>query len=276
MTYKIALYGFGSFPVVYRHLIEAAQAEHSPVGFCLILTAPNWRDVVRGVLPEDDILDVYRELPRQPVGGDPALLSDYSGSLVEDLAALKRAYRKRKGAWLYARGTDFYRLYKKFLAERGATHLLMSNIETPDAKIAVAVAQELGLGVMAPVDLRNLSGTYFSIDSYETPPAHANATPEARARAAEIIRDFRRQAMPARNLPSDIDVGRDDQTLLETYMPRFGARVKGFIDAARERPDLFDHEAVRVALMRNFSLDTEDDPRRSPAPQRETIRHRRR
>jgi len=254
MTYKIALYGFGSFPVVYRHLIEAAQAEHSPVGFCLILTAPNWRDVVRGVLPEEDVLDVFRELPRKPVGGDPALLSGYCGSLAEDLAALKRAYRKRTGAWLHARGIDFYCLYKNFLARRGATHLLMSNIESPDAKIAVAAAQELGVGIMAPMDLRNLSGSYFSIDSYETPPAYATVTSEARARAAEIIRDFRRQALPARNLPSDIDIARDDLTLLETYMPRFDTRAKRFVAVVLERPDMFDREVVRVSLMRNFGL----------------------
>jgi len=252
--YKIALYGFGSFPVVYRHLIEVALAERSSVGFCMILTATAWRQVVREVLPSEDILDVFTELPRKPVGGDPSLLSNYEGSLVEDLAALKRAYRKRSGAWLHARGIDFYRLYKDFLIDRRATHLLMSNVETPDAKIAVAAAREIGVRVIAPIDSRNLSGTYFSIDSYETPPAYAEATAEARKRATEFIRKFRNNALPARNLPSDVDVASDDQTTLESYLPSFGKRVKGFITTACERPDLFDYEAIRISVMRNFGL----------------------
>ena len=252
--YKLALYGFGSFPVVYRHLIEVARAERSPIEFCMILTGPNWRQVVGDVLPSEEILDVFTKLPRKPIGGDPSLLLDYNGSLVEDLAALKRAYRKRSGAWLHARAIDFYQLYKDFLIDRRATHLLTSNIETPDAKIAVATAQELGIGVMVPVDMRNLSGTYFSIDLYETPPVYAEATPEARTRAAEFIREFRRQATPARNQPSDVDVAQDDRTILESYLPQFGTRVKGFIKAAVERPDLFDYEAIRVSLMRNFGL----------------------
>ena len=46
MKYKIALYGFGSFPVVYRHLIETARAERSSVEFCMILTGPTWRQVL--------------------------------------------------------------------------------------------------------------------------------------------------------------------------------------------------------------------------------------
>lgn len=252
--YKIALYGFGSFPVVYRHLIEVARAEHSPIEFCMILTGPNWRKIIRDVLPSEDILDVFAELPREPVGGDPSLLSSYNGSLVEDLAALKRAYRKRSGAWLHARGIDFYGLYKGFLIDRRVTHLLMSNIETPDAKIAIAAAQELSIGVIAPVDLRNLSGTCFSIDSYETPPVYAEATPDARARAAEFIRDFRRHALPARNMPSDIHMAHDDDTILESYLPSLGTRVNGFINAALERPDLFDYESIRISLMRNFGL----------------------
>jgi hypothetical protein len=254
MPYKIALYGFGSFPVVYRHLVETARAEHSPVEFCLILTAPNWRQVVRDVLPTEDILDLFAELPLEPLGGNQSLLANYDGSLIEDLAALKWERRKHGGRWRRNQGMDIYRLYINFLVNRRATHLLMSNIETPDAKIAVAAARELGLGIMAPADLRNMSGTYFSTDSYETPPAYAASTPEARTRAVKFIRTFRQQASPARSLPSDIDLANDDGTILESYLPGFGARVGGFVKATLERPDLFDHEAIRVSLMRNFSF----------------------
>jgi len=254
MHKKIALFGFGSFPVVYRHLIEIARAERSPVEFCMILTTPNWRNVMREVLPPEEILDVFAELPRAPVGGDLSLLSNYKGSLVEDLAAFKRAYRKRSGEWLRARAVDYYRMFTDFLINRRATHLLLSNIESPEAKIVVAAAQELGIGVIAPMDLRSLSGTYFSIDSYETPPAYGDTTPEAHKRAIDFIQAFRRQALPARRLPSDLAVAHDDQTILQHYLPHLKTRARRFIAAALERPDLFDYEEIRVSLMRNFNL----------------------
>jgi len=102
------------------------------------------------------------------------------------------------------------------------------------------------------VDMRNLSGTYFSVDSYETPPAHAAATPETRALAADFIQGFRRQALPARQIPTDVVHSGDDQAVLESYLAPLGARVKGFMQAALERPDLFDHEMIRVSVMRSF------------------------
>lgn len=252
MIPRIALYGFGSFPVVFRHLIEEARSGGPPASFCVILTTPNWRNVVREVLPEQDILDVYVRLPRRPVGGDPTLIANYHGSLAEDLAALKFGRRRRTGTWLLKRGIDYYRIYKEFLAGQKATHLLMSGIETPDAKIAVAAAQELGIVVIAPADLRNLSGTYFSTDSYETPPGYATATPETRKRAGEFIESFRRQAKPPRRIP-DESSSEGDSKVLEQHLPQFSARVRGFIAAAIERPDLFDHEMIRVSVMRSFA-----------------------
>src|ERR1041385_4495307 len=173
MDARIALYGFGSYPIVFRYLIEEARQDGANISFCAILTLPHYRDLMREVLPPADIFDIYAELPRRPVGGDPAMLAGDDGSLAEDLAALKWDRRKRPGWGRFAQGIDYYRLFKEFLQRQSATHLLTSTIETPDTKIAIAVAKELGLGIIAPADLRNLGGTYFSNDCYETPPAYA-------------------------------------------------------------------------------------------------------
>ncbi len=252
MKYKIALYGFGSFPVVFRHLIDVSRTEKSRIEFCAILAQPNYRKVIGDVLPAADILDVYAELPRQPVGGDLSLFREYHGSVIEDLAALKRAYRRRTARWRLDRAIDVYRLYKNFLIERGATHLLLSNIETPETKIAVAVAQELDLRVMAPIDLRSLTGTYFSIDSYETPPSYAAATPETRVRAVEYIRQFREGEMPACHTPADYVAPSDDDDVLEDHLQPLLWRMRGFAESLVKRRDLFDYEEIRVSVMRNF------------------------
>ena len=254
MKYKIALYGFGSLPVIGRHLIDLAHKETAPIEWCAILTLPHYRALLHEVLPTSEILDLFKSLPREPGSSDLSCLSAYPGSLVEDLAAQKRTRRRRTGQWRLNRAVDIYIAYKEFLIARGATHILMPIIETPDAKIAVAVAKELGLGVIAPVDLRNLTGTYFSTDCYETPPSYAVAGFEARAMAREFIAQFRTKPAPARHLPADVNPNFDDQTVLRDYLPPFWSRLRGFVKYAIERPDLFEPDMVRVSVMSNVAL----------------------
>ncbi len=252
-SYKIALYGFGSQPAVYRHLIELAAKEKLPLAWSAILTAPNYRPVIGEVLPAGEILDVFRALPQVPVGGDLACLAHYSGSLVEDLAAQKRRRRKRSGRWILDRGIDYYKLYKKFLNDRGVTHLFMPLVETPEAKIALAAARELGIGVIVPVDLRNMTGTYFSADCYETPPAYAMVDFKSRAQAVDFVHRFRTQPTAARAVPMEIE-SRTEYTTLPNYLPPLWQRIKLFLTYAIERPDIFDHDEVRRAIMANAGL----------------------
>src|ERR1700722_7322943 len=97
---KIAVYGFGSQPIVHRHLIELAAKVNAPLSWCAILTTSHYRSIMAEVLPADEILDMFRALPQAPVGGDPACLTHYCGSLLEDLSAQKRSQRRRSGSWL--------------------------------------------------------------------------------------------------------------------------------------------------------------------------------
>jgi hypothetical protein len=254
MKYKIALYGFGSLPVVYRHLIDLARSQDMPLEWCVILPQPDYRALMREVLPPAEILDLFESLPRIPQKGDLTRLKSYPGSLLEDLAAQKRTSRRRSGQWRLDRAIEIYSAYKAFLVARGASHILMSVIETPEAKIAVAVAKELGLGVIAPVDLRSLTGTYFSNDCCETPPDYAVADAETCARAREFVAQFRARPGPARSAPSDIDKKMDDQTILATHLPPFPSRLRAFVGNAIARPDLFDPELIRISIMRNFGV----------------------
>ena len=80
---KIALYGYGSSPVTYRHLIDMARAQGQAIEWCAILTQPNYRGLIGEVLPAAEILDVFRDLPRVPVGGPASELTGYAGSLAQ-------------------------------------------------------------------------------------------------------------------------------------------------------------------------------------------------
>jgi hypothetical protein len=253
MHYKIAFYDFGSTAIMHRHLIDMARSEGGPLSFCAIQPNPYYRALTREVLDEADILDVFSTLPRRRTNGDPAVLASYQGGFIEDLAALKRTWRRdRPGNWWFDHGVAIYKLYREFLARRQATHLFMPTIETPEAKIAVAVARELGLGVIAPTGMRNVGGGYFACDCVETPPLYADATAEMRAQAAQFVRDFRKNPVPSRRLP-EIVQGDPDYEIIERYLPPLWQRVLRFGVAAFERPDLFEPVFIRLALMRNFA-----------------------
>ncbi len=253
MRYKIAFYDFGSTAIMHRHLIEMARGEGAPLSFCAIQPNPYYRALMREVLDPADILDVFRALPRRQTHGDPSTLASYQGGFIEDLAALKRTWRRRRpGSWWFDHGVAIYQLYKEFLAGRQATHLFMPIIETPEQKIAVAVAHELGLGLIVPTDMRNVSGGYFACDCVETPPLYAEATAETRARAAQFVRDFRENPFPARRPPEVLQADGDDK-IIERYLLPLWKRMMRFASAALERPDLFEPVVIRLSLMRNFS-----------------------
>lgn len=271
MRCKIAFYDFGSAAIIHRHLIDMARGEGAAISFCAIQPNPYYRSLLREVLDPADILDVFSALPRRQASNDPSVLASYQGGFVEDLAALKRTLRRdRPGSWWFNHGIAIYQLYREFLARRRATHLFMPTIETPEAKIAVAAARELGLGVMVPTDMRNFSGGYFACDCVETPPAYAKATAETRARAMQFLHDFRTNPFPARYLPEVIP-GDDDDKIIERYLPPLRKRVGRFVQAALERPDLFEPAVIRLSLMRNFAWLRE--PIRSQRAFRNAVQH---
>ena len=253
MRYKIAFYDFGSTAIMHRHFIDMARAEGASLSFCAIQPNPYYRALTREVLDPADILDVFSALPRKQILADPSVLAGYQGGFVEDLAALKRTLRRdRPGNWWFNHGVAIYQLYKDFLAQRQATHLFMPTIETPEAKIAVAVARELGLGVIVPTDMRNIGGSYFACDCVETPPLYVLATPETRTRAAQFVREFREKPTPARRIP-ELILSDPDSEIIERYFPPLWQRMWRFALAAVERPDLFEPAFIRLSVMRNFA-----------------------
>lgn len=45
-AYKIALYGFGSQPIVHRHLIDLAAKQKLPLTWCAILNTPHYLSLI--------------------------------------------------------------------------------------------------------------------------------------------------------------------------------------------------------------------------------------
>jgi hypothetical protein len=254
LRYKIALHGFGATPIVFKYLIELAAKENAPIDWCMILPTPEHRALVRSVLPRGEILDVYEELPRSPVGGDLSLLSGYPGSFAEDLGADKRPWGSQSGRKRFARGVDYHLLYKKFLVERGATHFLAPQIEGAEGKIATATARQLGLPVMIPQDCRVLTGYYFAADAYAGLPAHAAPRPELLSKASEFIERYRKSPMPAQSAPTDFTPIDGDDELVSNQQPSTPARFMGLVRKASERADLFVLDQIRASVLNNLPV----------------------
>jgi hypothetical protein len=252
LRYKIALHGFGASPIVFKYLIELAAKENAPIDWCVILPTPEHRTLVRSVLPRSDILDVYETLPRPPVGGDLSLLSEYPGSLTEDLGADKRPWGAQSGRERFARGLYYNLLYKKFLIERGTTHFLAPQIEGAEGKIAVATACQLGLPVMLPIDCRSLTGTFFAADANAGLPAHAAPREDLRSRSAEFIERFRKSSMPAQSAPKDFTPIDGDDELIGDGPSSLSERLAGFVRKTAERPDLFVLDQIRASFLNNL------------------------
>lgn len=245
---KLAIYGFGSFPIVCWHLFKLAQERQIKIANCVILTTPHHRDLVRAFAPDSDVLNVFDALPRKVGNGDASELANYRGNFVEDLAAQKFYQTSQSGRWLFGRGLDYYRLYKNFLQSQKATHLLAPWPETADGKILFAIAAELGVRVISPNDLRNLSGSFFSTSPYETLPSYAAATPALLEEADRFVNRFRDSGGTAALAP----IKPEDSALLEPFRKALPARIAGMLQRTVQRPDLFQPINIRVGLLNSF------------------------
>jgi hypothetical protein len=253
LRYKIALHGFGATPLVFKHLIECAAKDQAPIDWCMILPTPEHRTLVRSVLSSSEILDVYRELPRTPVGSDLGLLAEYPGSLAEDLGADKRRpWGVENGRKRFARGMDYHLLYKQFLTDRGATHFLAPWVEGAEGKIAVATARQLGLSVLIPIDCRSLTGTYFATNAHAGLPAHAAPREDLLPKAADFIERYRKSATPAQSSPTDFAPMEGDDELIPHDLPSLPARIMRLLGKLGERPDLFVPDQIRASVLNNL------------------------
>ena len=245
---KVAIYGFGSFPIVCWHLFKLAHERDIKIANCIILTTPHHRDLVRSFVDDSDVLNIFDTLPRKPRNGNTAELANYHGNFAEDLAAQKFYRPSQSGQWLFDRGLDYYRLYKRFLQDQKATHLLAPWPETADGKILFGIAAELGIRVISPNDLRNLSGSFFSTSPYETLPTYAVAAPELLNAADQFVRRFRESGGTAALAP----VKPDDSTLLDPFRSALPVRIAGMLQRTLQRPDLFQPINIRVGLLNSF------------------------
>jgi hypothetical protein len=247
---RILLHGFGTFSLIWRHLVAHARQAAPDIEWAIVLQTDHHLETMRQVLPDDRIFCLeHHQMPERDLGLDLSWLAEYHGNIHADIEAEKRAFKHRPAGTQLARAVETYRLYKAFAQRFAPTHLLISQIEGFEGKMLTGLGRELGLEVMVPVNGRNLGGTFFASDAYETLPAHRAATPALMERARAFVMQFRERPTSAAGRPDDPAA---DGPVLSDFRPPLAARTAAFIRRALRRPDLFDHEHLRTSVLNNL------------------------
>lgn len=155
---RVVLHGFGSFPIVFWHMIQHARTIDAPIDWAIILTTDHHRELFVKLLGAErvTVLD-HAGSERHP--GPRDLF--YPGALYRDIEAEKRTFKYAPAGKQYARAMGLYRQVRDFMRGFGPTHALVSQVEGFDGKVFIAAAREYGAEVVVPTSCRNLGGTFF-------------------------------------------------------------------------------------------------------------------
>jgi hypothetical protein len=246
----ILLHGFGSFPPVFRHLVGMARARGLPITWSIILPTPHHLALMRAVLDDEAILDVYARLPGNAAIADPA--STFAGwphSIHADIDAEKFPLKHRPSEFQLRRAATVFTTYADFLQRRHPTDILFASLEGFEGKLLTRLAETVGARVIVPTGLRNLGGMFFSPDACETLPVYAAPNSARHEEAAALVRAFRERPAAALHVTRP---PQDDGLPLDPFGQPFARRVAGALRRVISRPDLFDRAEIRPALLNNL------------------------
>lgn len=247
---SIVIHGYGTYAITHRHMLELARSTAPDIDWAIILPTSHHLDVLREVLPPERILCLEHEQSRShPQLPDLAELSSYAGNIYADIEAEKQVYKHRPAGQQLARAAEAYGIYKRFLKEMNATHLLLAHIETFEGKALVSLAEELGIPVIVPAGLRNIGGTAFTVDAREGLPDYGKPTAKHIEEAKRLLASFRDNPKPA-FLPDEFAVS--GESPLPIYRKPLLQRLHGFVQRALANPAMFEPALFKISLMYAF------------------------
>lgn len=242
---RVVLHGFGSFPIIFWHMIQHARSIGAPIDWAIILTTDHHRELFVSLLG-DERVTVLKHVGEERYPGTGDLV--YPGPLYRDIEAEKRTFKYAPAGKQYGRAMSLYRQVRNFMWAFGPTHAFVSQVEGFDGKVFIAAAREFGAEVVVPTSCRNLGGTFFSPDDVESLPVYADGSAEPdRVAAQSFIESFRHAPKPARWNP---DVTGDH--LLDAFVPPLPVRV---VAAARRWlaiPGGFQWDYLRASFLNNL------------------------
>lgn len=242
---RVVLHGFGSFPIVFWHMIQHARSIDAPIDWAIILTTDHHRELFVKLLGAERVTVLnHAGAERYPGTGELV----YPGALYRDIEAEKRTFKYAPAGKQYARAMSLYRQVRDFMRGFGPTHALVSQVEGFDGKVFIAAAREYGAEVVVPTSCRNLGGTFFSPDDVESLPVYADGRDEGdRVSAQAFIENFRHAPKPARWSP---DVSGDE--VLDAFVPPLPVRTMGAARRWLATSGGFQWDYLRASFLNNL------------------------
>jgi len=242
---RVVLHGFGSFPIVFWHMIQHARSIDAPIDWAIILTTDHHRELFVKLLGAECVT-MLNHAGTECYPGTSDLV--YPGALYRDIEAEKRTFKYAPAGKQYARAMSLYRQVRDFMRGFGPTHALVSQVEGFDGKVFIAAAREYGAEVVVPTSCRNLGGTFFSPDDLESLPVYANGGEECdRESAQAFIDNFRHAPKPARWSP---DVSGDE--VLDAFVPPLPVRAMGAARRWLATSGGFQWDYLRASFLNNL------------------------
>lgn len=245
---KIILHGFGSYPILFRHLIGYAAEEWPEAEWSIALGNSVHLPMMTECLPPERILDIDAEWSAEMsvISLADVDLSTYHGNIYADIEAEKRMFKHRPGDEQLRRAAAFYRILKRFFVRVAPDMAVISQIEGIEGKIFAAVARELNVPLVVPYPCRNVGGYFLSEADEEEVPRYAVPDEASRVAARNFLAEFRARPTPAANICMH------DGEILSEYKPPFVRRVVRSLWRTLKYPTLFELDNVRAALLNNF------------------------
>lgn len=242
---RVLLHGFGSFPIVFWHMVQYARQIQEPVEWAIVLSSDHHQALFTELLGADRVI-VLDQVGSAPLAGEEGW--EYPGTLCRDIEADKRTFKYAPAAIQRDRAMGMYRQVRRFMTRFAPSHALVSQVEGFDGKVFIAAAREQGAEVVVPTACRNLGGIFFSPDDEETLPGYAFADgPEHRQMAEAFIQSFRESPKPARWA---LDVSGDDR--LESFSTPLPVRTMAALRRWVGTPGGFQWDYLRASVLNNL------------------------
>jgi hypothetical protein len=241
---RILLHGFGSFPVLFWHLIRHANTTALPPEWAIVLNSDHHEARFKALLGESRVL-VLNQTGGAPLPGEENWV--YPGALFRDIEAEKRTYKQDPAKVQFERAMEMYRQVRRFASAFQPTHALVSQVEGFDGKVFIAAAKEQGARVVVPTHCRNLGGIFFASDDFESLPKYASADrAEDRAAAEKLIAEFRANPTSARGQGEILG------SQLDALTPPLPVRCKNALRRWACTPGGFQWDFLRASFLNNL------------------------
>ncbi|WP_346353522.1 hypothetical protein [Azotosporobacter soli] len=202
---KIAIHGFGSFPIFFYELIKYAKQVYPEIEWAIIFPTSNYLKQFKNLLGDENVYYLHDEFKKTyDLLLDKEVLVTYSGNIYRDIESDKKTIKGKSSIEQEKNAISTYLVYKKFLQQSRPDYLIFPHVESHEGMILNSLAKEMGVVSIFPCNARNIGESYFSHEVTEPLPHYAVAEQRQLERAKLFLEQFEKQHQPPSIYPESL------------------------------------------------------------------------